>query len=81
MDVNTSEVVFERLYRLIDDDYMDVDIEGNERIRYQHWTGKLFKEKPIAIYGFRPAMFGCPDMQFVGENEEDLDIYCDNREK
>jgi hypothetical protein len=63
---------------MYEEDYMDVDIEGEERIRNQHWTGQLFKNKPIAIYGFNPSMFGCPKMQFVGM-KNDLHIHCDNR--
>jgi hypothetical protein len=78
IDTNTNQVVFERLFKMYEEDYMDVDIEGEERIRNQHWTGQLFKNKPIAIYGFNPSMFGCPKMQFVGM-KNDLHIHCDNR--
>ncbi|WP_107038687.1 hypothetical protein [Brumimicrobium mesophilum] len=43
------------------------------------WTGKIFKNKPTILYGFLWLSFGCPSIDFIGNKEPSLIIYCDNR--
>lgn len=43
------------------------------------WTGKVFKNKPPIIYGLESHKFGCPSIDFLGENEPPIEILCDNR--
>ncbi|MEO1051027.1 MAG: hypothetical protein AAFX87_10385 [Bacteroidota bacterium] len=51
----------------------------NEPDQYQYqWTGKVFKNKPAMVYGFRGNSFGCPSIKFIG-TEPPIVILCDNR--
>jgi hypothetical protein len=43
------------------------------------WTGKLFKNKPVVIFGFEYVSFGCPRITFLKQSENDIYINCDNR--
>lgn len=79
IDSTSNEIVFDRVFTLIEEDYMPLDIIGNKKYHYPQWTGKLFKNMPIALYGFTPSMFGCPEIQFIDKNTEDILINCDNR--
>ncbi len=74
-----NHAVYNRIISNYIEDYVHMDTEGAKRYEMVHWVGQLFKNKPIAVYGFSPAMFGCTELQFLDKNEPDLEIICDNR--
>lgn len=43
------------------------------------WTGKLFKNKPSIILGFKWVSFGCPSIEFLSNTGRDIYTNCDNR--
>lgn len=43
------------------------------------WIGRLFKNEPMVIFGFRWHSFGCPPITFIDPNKESIFIKCDNR--
>lgn len=79
VDNETHQVVFERVYQFIGEEYQTFNLIGKKVHHQMHWVGKLFKDRPVALYGFTPAMWGCNSVQFVGGQTADLHIYCDNR--
>ncbi|MFB9077641.1 oxidoreductase [Flavobacterium procerum] len=43
------------------------------------WTGILFKNKPLVVFGFQYESFGCPGISFIDKSNEDVYLQCDNR--
>ena len=43
------------------------------------WTGKLLKNKPLVVFGFKYVSFGCESIIFLQPTENDLYLKCDNR--
>jgi uncharacterized protein (TIGR02145 family) len=59
------------------EDFADSTIDYANYI-YQ-WTGKLFKNKPLVVFGLEWVSFGCPSIILLDPAEESIDINCDNR--
>lgn len=45
----------------------------------EQWTGKLFKDKPEVIFGFKWVSFGCPSIIYLNSDDKYIKINCDNR--
>ena len=43
------------------------------------WSGKLFNDKPLAVFGFYSVVFGCPKIDFIDSSYKSIRIKCDNR--
>jgi hypothetical protein len=43
------------------------------------FAGRLFKDKPPVFFGFQSHSAGCPYIYFIGDNEQRIEILCDNR--
>ncbi|MDX1350627.1 MAG: hypothetical protein R3279_10290 [Putridiphycobacter sp.] len=54
----------------VNPDYSGVDIQ---------YTGQLFKDYPLVVFGFLYHSFGCPAIAFLEPSIEPLYINCDNR--
>lgn len=75
----TKEIIIEKLYSQSEGtspaplNYENGDNEINQ------WTGKLFKNKPPVVFGFKYESFGCPAISIIDKSNEDIYIQCDNR--
>lgn len=67
----TQENIFEKLYYSGESS----SFAGIEN----QWVGNLFKNKPMAIFGFQWHSFGCPIIDFIDSAEKPLTVNCDNR--
>ncbi len=43
------------------------------------WTGQPFQHKPLMVYGFVWVSFGCPAIDFIGLENQSVEILCNNR--
>ncbi|MBL4746844.1 MAG: hypothetical protein JKY08_10805 [Flavobacteriaceae bacterium] len=43
------------------------------------YVGRLFKNKPLVVFGFTFKSFGCPSIDFIDKQELPILILCDNR--
>jgi hypothetical protein len=79
--VTTKEVVFSRLYSDSESTYLNPlnGVEQHLGNYISQWTGRLFQNRPPAIFGFTGMTFGCPAISFIDEDEPDIWIRCDNR--
>lgn len=72
----TKEIVLNKAY-------MDTESTGLSQLisefENNQWTGEIFKNKHPMIYGFLWISFGCPSIDFIGNDEPSVIIYCDNR--
>lgn len=71
LNKETKEKRFEKLY-------YSGESDSFAPLNYQ-WIGKLFKNKPMAIFGFQWHTFGCPIIDFIDFEEKPVVINCDNR--
>ncbi len=71
IDRKTKEIVYEKMYYESE--------SGSFAPINNQWTGKLFKNKPPVIFGFKWVSFGCPRINFLNSTEKDIDTNCDNR--
>ncbi len=80
IDSRTSDIIYENV--LIDSEstnLIPLNIENSKQEYYNQWTGKLFKNKPIVIFGFLGHNFGCPSITVLDKTEPTIPILCDNR--
>jgi hypothetical protein len=54
-------------------------IDENSPNFIDQWSGTLFKNKSPVIFGFLYYSFGCPEITFLNNKDNDLYIGCDNR--
>ncbi len=54
-----------------------LSFNGEKRLAHLQWTGKLLKDQPVMVYGFRTHSFGCASLRLMGGSS--IPIYCDNR--
>ena len=55
---------------------------NDQHPEFQHkvqWSGKLFKNQPLVIFGFEWKSFGCPVIDYIDRSYKSLIIKCDNR--
>jgi len=45
----------------------------------EHWTGRLFKNKPKVFFGLQYHSFGCTEVGFIDQSVGSIWIRCDNR--
>jgi len=71
---------------LFDHDYQNGDaqptpLNGKDKDQEykMQWSGKLFKNKPLAVIGFVDVVFGCATIDFIEPSYKSLTIKCDNR--
>lgn len=77
----TNQVLFQQLY--VDSEgggpSMLNDVDNTDKKHFSQFTGQLFKNKPLVIFGFMYQSFGCSSIDFISENEKSIYINCDNR--
>ena len=74
-----SKVVFNHIFEGSEGKHtLPLATAKNKELDINQWTGAIFKGKPPIIYGFLGHSFGCPMIQFAG-NEPPILILCDNR--
>ncbi|MDI7190104.1 hypothetical protein [Leptospira santarosai] len=71
MNSRTNSKVYEEVYSLGEGDSF-ASLDGQR-------TGKLFKNKPKVIFGFKHRSFGCESIEFLKSSEKGIQIDCDNR--
>ena len=79
IDVKTSGVLCDRLFF---EDEGSTLTELNSLESYpsiNQYTGKLLKNKPLVVFGFKYVGFGCEFITFLQPGENDLYLKCDNR--
>jgi hypothetical protein len=78
-DSKTKDIIIEKLY---------TQSEGTSPapLNYEEgyptinqWTGRLFKNKPIVVFGFEYISFGCPTISVIDQSNEEIFLQCDNR--
>jgi len=80
VDSKTKSVIYENVQIDSESTYLiPLKTEGSEEQYYGQWTGKLFKNKAVVIFGFLGHSFGCPSISILDETEPTIPILCDNR--
>ncbi|WP_417941512.1 oxidoreductase [Flavobacterium sp. RS13.1] len=78
-DSKTKEIIIEKIY---------CQSEGTSPapLNYEdgyhtinQWTGRLFKNKPIVVFGFEYISFGCATISVIDKSNEEIFLQCDNR--
>ncbi|MGB6269386.1 MAG: hypothetical protein WBF67_10295 [Olleya sp.] len=82
VNTKTNEKIFEEVY--IDSESTEAspivtNINREEVYENAQWTGYLFKDKPLVVFGFQYYSFGCPSINFIETPKTYIPIYCDNR--
>lgn len=80
LKANTNQLVYESYY--YNDEGTGLAPLNNTYQAYNatyQWTGKLFRNKPPVLFGFEFVGYGCPSISFLGKNQNDIYIKCDNR--
>ncbi|WP_264530270.1 oxidoreductase [Flavobacterium sp. N502540] len=78
-DSKTNDIIIEKFYCQSEGtspaplNYEEGDNEINQ------WTGKLFKNKPLVVFGFEYISFGCPSISVIDQSNEEIFLQCDNR--
>lgn len=75
----TNNIIFEEPQISTEGTYEADLFTENADFGSGQWTGAIFKNKPPIIYGFTTYSFGCASIKFLGENELEIPIRCDNR--
>jgi hypothetical protein len=76
----TKEIVYEQVQILSESTYLVPLNTPNNPNQYQsQWTGQLFKDKPVVMFGFLAGGFGCPSITILDKTESSIPILCDNR--
>jgi len=79
INVKTNGVLCDRLF-FEDEGSSLTDLNSLESYpAINQWTGKLLKNKPLVVFGFKYVSFGCESITFLQPTENDLYLKCDNR--
>lgn len=54
-------------------------VDNDANSTKEQWTGKLFKNKPLVIFGFNYLSFDCPSIILLDKTSAEISINCDNR--
>jgi hypothetical protein len=82
VDKRNGNVILERLFGESESTglyQINLANSNSEVYSQDHWTGKLFKNKPEVVFGFEGVSFGCPNIIFLDAKKPDIYINCDNR--
>lgn len=78
----TKKIFYEKMFHEGESDSLQelnfASKEEGKNIANQ-WTGKLFKNKETALFGFEYHSFGCPYIMILDKKQSEVPIYCDNR--
>jgi len=76
----TQEVVFERAYAHSEGiSVAPLNLANAEYSGRYQWTGKLFKDRSPVVFGFYWSSFGCEPICFMGGEQKEFYVNCDNR--
>ncbi len=88
IDKKSGEVVVEQLFQRGENilptplnfgiEFEKDNVENDYTILREQWTGKLFKNKPLVVFGFEWSPY-CPAITFLSQTEKSIWINCDSR--
>ena len=80
IDSKTKKIIYENVQIDSESTYLiPLKTENSKELYYSQWTGELFKNKPVVMFGFLGFNFGCPSITVLDETEPTIPILCDNR--
>lgn len=80
VDSKTKNIIYENVQIDSEGTYLiPLITEDSKEQYYSQWTGKLFINKPVIMFGFLGHNFGCPSIAVLDETEPPIPILCDNR--
>ena len=80
VDSETKNIIYETVLIDSENTYLiPLKTEDTKEQYHNQWTGKLFKNKPVVMFGFLGYNFGCPSITVLDETEPTIPILCDNR--
>ncbi len=78
--VKDNKVIFEKTYTTAEGaEFSPLNFINNNEYNDWQWTGRLFKNKPLVVFGFVSESFGCPSITFLDSSYPDIYTNCDNR--
>ena len=76
----TKEIIYEQVHIDSESTHLNpLNTTTNQEQYQSQWTGQLFKNKPMVMFGFIGFGFGCPSITVLDSTESVISILCDNR--
>lgn len=80
IDKKEKRIVFEKTFQEGEGSSLTPTKMKNDSTKQAYqFTGKLFKNKPPIVFGFKYVSFGCESIDFISSTEPSIYLLCDNR--